>query len=204
MRYDGLAASYWSEQGQRIEQLRKKINAQSLVTVGRMIPDDESLVIGSGRRLNLAVLFVDICDSSARASYIEAEQLTNLRVFNLFFSEVVKIAEKNTGDGLLAYFEDGGGDPPETASKTMAVLWRKTLAMVCSHTSRMVEEIRPKQGPLGPSPPPLRCWLLTSTTSAPSCRTPGSRSSSFECRLTTARLRSVALAPLGVSTPPWR
>ena len=180
MRYDGLAASYWSEQGQRIEQLRKKINAQSLVTVGRMIPDDESLVIGSGRRLNLAVLFVDICDSSARASYIEAEQLTNLRVFNLFFSEVVKIAE------------DYGG------------VVEKTLAMVCSHTSRMVEEIRPKQGPLGPSPPPLRCWLLTSTTSAPSCRTPGSRSSSFECRLTTARLRSVALAPLGVSTPPWR
>ena len=123
MRYDGLAASYWSEQGQRIEQLRKKINAQSLVTVGRMIPDDESLVIGSGRRLNLAVLFVDICESSARASYIEAEQLTNLRVFNLFFSEVVKIAEdyggvveKNTGDGLLAYFEDGGGDPPETGT----------------------------------------------------------------------------------------
>ena len=29
MRYDGLAASYWSEQGQRIEQLRKKINAHA-------------------------------------------------------------------------------------------------------------------------------------------------------------------------------
>jgi len=124
MNYDGLPASYWNEQGHRIEELRKKVNAQSVISPGRVLPDDESLVIGSGRRLNVAVMFLDISGSSARASYTEAEQLTNLRVLNLFFSEMVKIAEdyggfveKNTGDGLLAYFEDGRGDPPERGTK---------------------------------------------------------------------------------------
>jgi class 3 adenylate cyclase len=104
--------------------MRAKINAQSIVTDGRTLPDDEALAIGSGRRMNVAILFLDICGSSQRPSYTEEEQLINLRVLNLFFSEMIKIVEdyggfveKNTGDGLLAYFEDNGGDPPETAVK---------------------------------------------------------------------------------------
>lgn len=124
MNYDGLTTSYWNQQAQRIEELRKKINVQSRVSAGRTIPDDESLVIGTGRRMNLTVMFLDISGSSARLSNTAAEQLTNLRVLNLFFSEMVKIAEdyggfveKNTGDGMLAYFEDGGGDPPESSTK---------------------------------------------------------------------------------------
>jgi adenylate cyclase len=123
MRYDGLQESYWHSQAQRIEALRRKINTQSLVTTGRVIPEEESLVIGSGCRMNLAVLFLDISGSSARPSYTEAEQLTNLRVLNLFFSEMVRICEdyggcveKNTGDGLLAYFEDGGGTPADAGT----------------------------------------------------------------------------------------
>jgi adenylate cyclase len=43
-----------------------------------------------------------------------------LRVLNLYFSEMIKIAEeyggtveKNTGDGLMAYFEDNSGEPKE-------------------------------------------------------------------------------------------
>lgn len=133
MKYDGLAASYWYKQEQRIEELRKKINAQGLVIAGRTIPDDESLVIGSGRRLNVAVLFLDISGSADRPSFTEAEQVTNLRVLNLFFSEMVKIAEdyggiveKNTGDGLLAYFEDGGAGAPE-AGTTRAVAAALTM-----------------------------------------------------------------------------
>jgi len=139
MRYDGLAASYWGEQAQRIEDLRKKINAQSVVSAGRAIPDDEALVIGSGRRVNLAVMFLDISSSSARPSYTEPEQWTNLRVLNLFFSEMVKIAEdyggfveKNTGDGLLAYFEDGGGNPPEGGT-TRAVASALTMVAANEH-----------------------------------------------------------------------
>jgi len=124
MKYDGLTSAYWDEQGQRIEEMRAKVNAQTIVADGRTVPDDDSLVIGSGRRMNVAILFLDISGSSQRPSYTEEEQLVNLRVSNLFFSEMIKIVEdyggfveKNTGDGLLAYFENNGGDPPEAAVK---------------------------------------------------------------------------------------
>lgn len=72
----------------------------------------------------MAIVFLDICDFSDRPSETLAEQELLLRVFNLFFTELIRIAEdyggtveKNTGDGLMAYFEEGGGDPPEDACK---------------------------------------------------------------------------------------
>ena len=47
-----------------------------------------------------------------------------LRVLNLFFTEMTRIAEeyggtveKNTGDGLMVYFPDNDGQPKETGSK---------------------------------------------------------------------------------------
>lgn len=113
MVYDGLTSTYWRQQTQRVESLRVSINERSRIQTGRVVPDNDDLVIGSGRRLNLAVLFLDICAFSARRSFTEGEQTTSLRVLSLFFSEMVKIAEdyggvveKNTGDGLFAYFED--------------------------------------------------------------------------------------------------
>ncbi len=62
----------------------------------------------------MAVMFLDICGYSSRPSETEAEQNSNLKALNLFFTEMVQIAEdyggtveKNTGDGLMVYFEDG-------------------------------------------------------------------------------------------------
>ena len=81
-------------------------------------------MIGEGRRLGMAVLFLDISGFSGRPSETTDEQSLLLKVLNLFFTEMVRIAEdyggtveKNTGDGLMAYFEDGGGDPPESGCK---------------------------------------------------------------------------------------
>ena len=91
---------------QRVESLRRAINERSQVRPGRVIPEGDDVAIGSGRRLNLAILFLDISGFSARCSFHPEEQATNLRVLNLFFSEMIKIAEdyggvveKNTGDG---------------------------------------------------------------------------------------------------------
>jgi class 3 adenylate cyclase len=54
---------------------------------------------------------------------LEEQDLT-LRVLNLFFTEMIRIAEefggnveKNTGDGLMIYFNDGEGTPAEKGSK---------------------------------------------------------------------------------------
>lgn len=124
MNYDGLQTAYWQTQTNRVEELRNKINATSAPTPGRVVPDDEDLAIGQGRRLSMAVMFLDISGFSQRPSETEAEQDMLLRILNLFFSEMIKVAEdyggtveKNTGDGLMAYFEKGGGEPPETGVK---------------------------------------------------------------------------------------
>lgn len=123
MNYDGLDGTYWGNQVQRVVDLYKKIISGSATTPSRVVPD-EDLTIGEGRRLSMAVMFLDICGFSKRPSETPEEQDIMLRVLNLFFSEMVKIAEdyggtveKNTGDGLMAYFEDGGGSPPENGGK---------------------------------------------------------------------------------------
>ncbi len=124
MNYDGLQSSYWQSQIARVMKLREKISATAPTQAGRVVPDDEDLAIGEGRRLSMAVLFLDISGFSARSSETEQEQSLLLKVLNLFFTEMIKIAEeyggtveKNTGDGLMAYFEDRASEPSETGSK---------------------------------------------------------------------------------------
>ena len=124
MNYEGLQDSYWRIQESRVARLRNKIDSNVGLAAGRVVPDDEELAIGRGRRLRMAVRFLDISGFSGRLSETESEQEMLLRILNLFFSEMIKIAEdyggtveRNTGDGLMAYFEDGAGDPPENGTK---------------------------------------------------------------------------------------
>jgi class 3 adenylate cyclase len=84
---------------------------------GRVVPEAEDLVIGDGRRLDAAILFLDISGFSSWPSETAEEQKHVLALLNVFFTEMVRIAEdysgtveKNTGDGLLAYFEDKAAD----------------------------------------------------------------------------------------------
>src|SRR5258708_25207641 len=123
MDYDGLLTSYWQGQTSRIKALRDKIVATVPSQPGRVIPEDEDLVIGQGR-LKMAIFFLDISSFSERPSETDEEQMLLLKVLNLFFTEMIRIAEeyggtveKNTGDGLMAYFEDGGGTPAEIGPK---------------------------------------------------------------------------------------
>jgi adenylate cyclase len=113
MNFNGLPSSYWVSQKTRVEDLRLKISAGDNSTDGRIVPTDNDLVIGAGRRLPLSILFTDISGFSNRASLTPEQQEMNLRIFNLYFTEMIRIVEdyggtveKNTGDGLMAYFED--------------------------------------------------------------------------------------------------
>ena len=65
----------------------------------------------------MAVLFLDICNFSARPNNTFDEQKATMRAFTIFFAEMIRTiedyegtVEKNTGDGLMAYFEDTGYD----------------------------------------------------------------------------------------------
>jgi len=135
MNYDGLERSYWESQITRIEGLRAKIAARASSPAGRVIPDDTDLAIGTGRRLNLTVMFIDISRFSARRSVTADEQELMLRVLNLFFTEMIRIVEdyggaveKNTGDGLMAYFEDQPSDDLGGNSAKRAVACALTMA----------------------------------------------------------------------------
>lgn len=124
MNYDCLEETYWNNQIDRIELLRQKISARSGVVDGKNVPDDDALSIGDGRRLTMAVMFIDICDFSKRKLEAIEEQTLMLKILNLFFTEMIRISEeyggnveKNTGDGLMIYFNDGEGNPPENGAK---------------------------------------------------------------------------------------
>lgn len=66
MNYDGLQDSYWLAQIERVEELRKRISARTKFGEGRTVPDDDALSIGDGKRIFMAVMFIDICGFSNR------------------------------------------------------------------------------------------------------------------------------------------
>src|SRR5262249_843531 len=136
MNYDALQESYWNERRKQVEDLRARISTRSGPLQGRVVPGDDGLDIGEGRRLKLAVMFLHISGFSQRPSIALDEQDLNLRVLNLFFTEMMKIAEdyggtveKNTGDGLMAYFEDGGYDDNHGTKRALAA----ALTMMASN-----------------------------------------------------------------------
>lgn len=95
----------------RIEVLNDRVSG---ITQGRVMPDLEQVTIGSGKRFTLAVLFLDICGFSSLPNWTEDEQKRVLSVMNIFMAEMLNVVrdfggtyEKNTGDGLMAYFGDG-------------------------------------------------------------------------------------------------
>lgn len=109
---DALTTGYFRQQRLRIEVNRRRIAINKApLSTGRLIPNPEEIPIGTGRRINASILFLDICGFSKIPANTQNEQESILRVFSLFFSEMIRIVEdhggvveKNTGDGLMCYF----------------------------------------------------------------------------------------------------
>ncbi|WP_066653750.1 MULTISPECIES: adenylate/guanylate cyclase domain-containing protein [Sphingomonas] len=127
---DNYSSNYHRLQGQRVEITRRRIEAiNRTVAPGWLVPAPADLPIGRGRRLEAAILFLDISGFTLRASETTEEQDGQVRILSLFFSEMIRIVgdlggtvEKNTGDGIMAYF----GRPRGTASDP------RQSALVCS------------------------------------------------------------------------
>lgn len=99
---------------ERFEKRLRKLRDILPISSGRVVPSDDDLPIGDARRLRLAVLFLDICAFSQVPSYDGNDQDQVLKLLNLFMAEMLHVVrmhggdfEKNTGDGLMAYFKDG-------------------------------------------------------------------------------------------------
>ncbi len=106
-----LTKSYLAQQTDRTIATLKKILARDPIETGRVVPTADDLAIHDGRRLEATVMFLDICKFSGRPGWTEQDQETLLRILCLFFTEMIRviedyggIVEKNTGDGLMAYF----------------------------------------------------------------------------------------------------
>ncbi|MGA2538799.1 MAG: adenylate/guanylate cyclase domain-containing protein [Terracidiphilus sp.] len=92
-------------------------------TIGRVIPDVEQLAIGEGKHFeNLSVLFLDMCSFSDLSSWTTQDQKLVLKTLNIFMGEMLNVVrdfggvfEKNTGDGLMAYFGEGSRTLAEAA-----------------------------------------------------------------------------------------
>lgn len=123
MDYEALSPEYRRRQIDRLVNAIRRLGELE-TSPGRVVPEAEDLVIGTGRRLNAAVMFLDISGFSSWPAEGSTEQAAILARLNLFFTEMVRIAEdyggfveKNTGDGLMAYFEDQAGDPPAEGAR---------------------------------------------------------------------------------------
>lgn len=110
-RFDGLSAAYLKRQVERTLDTLDRILGRPLTTTGRVIPEATDLAIHGGRQIEATVMFLDICRFSSRPSWTAQEQQTVLDTLALFFTEMIRIVEdhggvveKNTGDGLMAYF----------------------------------------------------------------------------------------------------
>jgi adenylate cyclase len=147
---DHLTKTAWKDMVDTFSQTIADINqTDELAQSGRLIPDDDSLPIGTGRRLHLAVMFLDICRYSSWDSATHVEQEQVLRVMNAFMPQMARIAEiyegtveKNTGDGLMAYF--GGASSAngqEATGKAMA-----TALSMCFLTENAINPLLIKSG----------------------------------------------------------
>ncbi len=124
---DLFSKPYHQIQARRIEIMRRRIRAlEQTVALGWIVPDPQDLPIGRGRRLEAAILFLDISGFTRRASETAQEQDHQVRILSLFFSEMIRIVgdfggtvEKNTGDGVMAYFSRPRRGTPDTRQRAL-------------------------------------------------------------------------------------
>lgn len=109
---NALPRMYFARQRVRVRNTEERVlKAPSSSRAGRVFPTSGDLPIGRGRHLQAAVMFLDICKFSGRNMDTQFDQTLLMNSITVFFSEIIRIiedyggnVEKNTGDGLMAYF----------------------------------------------------------------------------------------------------
>lgn len=108
---------------ERVEERSEEIEERlEDIPKGYTMPDPGDMTIGSAKRFRLGVVFVDIAGFTEYTKSNDPEDV--LFMLNLFIPEVMELIrdhdgyfEKNTGDGILAYF--GAGDDDEDIAEVV-------------------------------------------------------------------------------------
>lgn len=108
---------YLFKQAENALSTHARIGKRPAIAVGRVIPDAEDLALHDGRAIDASVLYLDISGFTGRPQETHQQQEDLLRALSLFFTAMIRIVEdfggvveKNTGDGLMAYFVREAGD----------------------------------------------------------------------------------------------
>lgn len=145
-RFDRLTLAYFDRQVQRTLKTLRAIQGRPETASGRVVPVIDDLAIHDGRQIDATVMFLDICGFSQRPSWSAVEQQGLLDILSLFFTEMIRIVEdhggtveKNTGDGLMAYFTrsaDGVSAPQKgiAAALTMFRACESLINPILSNT----------------------------------------------------------------------
>ncbi|KZL28392.1 adenylate/guanylate cyclase domain-containing protein [Pseudovibrio sp. Ad37] len=102
---------YAENQRDRVIETFNQIKRLPVASAGRQIPSTDGISIHRGRHIDAAVMFIDICNFTSYPAWTPEEQSVLSESLSLLFSEFVRVIEehggfieKNTGDGLMAYF----------------------------------------------------------------------------------------------------
>lgn len=103
---------------------------------GQTMPDREDMKLATAKKFKLGIVFIDINNFTEYTSNNDEEDV--LFMLNLFVPEIMEIVrnnnghfEKNTGDGILAYF--GVGDDYGTISETVLEYFATVKYALANH-----------------------------------------------------------------------
>lgn len=110
---------------------------------GYTMPDREDMRMASAKKFKLGIVFIDINDFTDYTS--NNDEYDVLFMLNLFVPEIMEIArdydgyfEKNTGDGILAYF--GVGESYEEISETILEYFATVKFALANHINPILED----------------------------------------------------------------
>lgn len=115
---------------------------------GRVMPDLRDLLFHEARRFSLGMVFIDISNSGRYLT--ENGPRETLFMLNVFIPEIMELVrdnngyfEKNTGDGILAYF--GAGETHEEATERILRYLSDVKYSLANHINPILEgcEVEP-------------------------------------------------------------
>jgi adenylate cyclase len=135
----GLTSAYLN--GVETRLIARAVNAHLRaqdIPNARTMPELTDVPIGAARRSRLAIMFIDIEGFTGLTSKYESTPDVILRMLNVFIPEMMQVVhdydgavEKNTGDGIMAYFGTETND--DSVCSRDAVAAAMTMRYVFEH-----------------------------------------------------------------------
>lgn len=125
---------------ERVEDLNDRLDH---IPDSYVMPEPDDMTIGSAKQFRLGVVFVDIAGFSDYAHRNDDEDV--LFMLNVLIPEIMELVrehdgvfEKNTGDGILAYF--GAGDSDEWTSHVLLTYIASIKTLLAEFVNPALEE----------------------------------------------------------------